>query len=80
MKVYVLVVDTRTGIYQSGMIDEPVKEGLEIDNALKHFGIEYCTVEWVSDVNFDTLLESNPSKSMCGYVNDTNKLVNVIAY
>ena len=48
MKIYVQVVDTKTGIYQTGMVDEPVIKGSEIDNALRHFGVLYGEVEWVS--------------------------------
>lgn len=64
MKVYIQIVDTLTGIYQSGMIDEPVVSGKEIDNALGHFGISYGTVNWV-----------NPNY---GKVENTTKIVSVI--
>lgn len=51
MKVYVQIVDCRTGIYQCGMIDEPVMEGKEIENALAHFGINCsgCSTECWSE-------------------------------
>ena len=39
MKVYVIAVDTTSGKYQSGMIDEPVVKHKVIENALAHFGI-----------------------------------------
>ena len=39
MKVYTTIVDTNSGQYQFGMIDEPVKAGQEVPNALAHFGI-----------------------------------------
>ena len=68
MKIFVQVVDIRTGIYQSGMIDEPVVKGKEIENALLHFGVSYGNVSW--------LLNEPDIKS--GRVNDTTKLVNVI--
>lgn len=45
-KIYVLIVDKKSGIYQSGMIEEPVSEGTEIANALQHFGISYGSVTW----------------------------------
>lgn len=46
MRVYVQVIDTFTGIYQTGMIDEKVQEGHEVENALGHFGVRYGDVEW----------------------------------
>ena len=65
MKVYVQVVDLNSGIYQSGMIDEPTGKGFEIQNAVGHFG--------VSDVIWDS--ETDYSKS--GRVSGTSKIVNV---
>ena len=35
-KVYVQIVDSN-GTYQFGMISEPIKSGLEVNNALIHF-------------------------------------------
>lgn len=52
MKVYIQVIDTQSGIYQSGMVDENVVEGEEIKNALKHFGVNYSTVKWTKIDNF----------------------------
>lgn len=51
MKIYLQIVDTRTGIYQCGMIDEPVMKGEEVNNALGHFGISpgSCSVEYQSN-------------------------------
>lgn len=46
MKVYLQVIDTRTGVYQTGMLDEPTKEGFELRNALEHFGVNYLDVMW----------------------------------
>ena len=71
-KVYVQVVDTTNGISQNGMIEEPVKEGLEISNALAHFGVNYGLVEW-SKTYFNNV------KLMTGIVQDTSKVVSVIA-
>ena len=44
MKVFVQVIDTRTGVYQTGMIEENVIEGKEIENALLHFGVS--DIKW----------------------------------
>ena len=63
-RVYVQVVDTKTGICQNGSIEEPVIEGQEIANALKHFGVSYKNVEW-----------ENPNY---GKVTGTYKVVSVI--
>lgn len=71
-KVYVMVVDALTGISQNGMIEEPVKEGLEISNALAHFGVNYGLVDW-SKTYVDNV------KMMSGIVSDTKKAVTVIA-
>lgn len=65
MKVYITIVDTITGIYQSGMIDEPVVKGQEIANALAHFGISYGNIKWDYEHNF-------------GHVEDASKIVSVI--
>ena len=69
MKVYIQIVDTRTGIYQCGMIEEPVKRGFEIQNALIHFGIDNSSVNLVKHPNTDTY---------SGLVEGTTKVVSVI--
>lgn len=75
-KVYVQIVDTLTGISQTGMIEEPVKESLEIENAIKHFGVIYGEVSWNSNfVNIDVI--NNP-RLLTGYVEGAHKVLNVI--
>ena len=69
MKIYVQVVDKLTNLSQYGMIEEPVQSGLEIQNALLHFGVDYNSVDWVS-------LEFPGVK--IGKVRDTKKIVTVI--
>lgn len=71
MKVFVQIVDTRTGGYQCEMIDEPVEKGFEVANALKHFGI--------NDINWTTK-DSNESyyQAMFGKIDGTTKVVSVI--
>lgn len=68
-KVSVMIVDTKTGVSQFGVIEEPVKEGYEIDNALKHFGVER------GHVIFEESLWEN---ILYGFVEGTTKYVNVI--
>lgn len=47
MKVYLQIVDSNTGIYQCGMIEEPVIKNQEIANALGHFGIQIGSLSWI---------------------------------
>jgi hypothetical protein len=75
-KVYVQVVDTLTGISQTGMIEEPAKENFEIDNAIKHFGVIYGEVSWNS--NFINIDVANNPRLLTGYVEEANKIINVI--
>ena len=71
MKVYVQVINITNGIYQQGMIDEPVKKGLEVANALGHFGIDINTIEWTStDATEDY-------ESKFGAIKETTKVVTV---
>lgn len=72
MKIYVQIVDSISKISQNGMIEEPVKEGLEISNALGHFGVGLGYVVWKSSIDIDgTIVKS-------GIVEGTSKIVNVI--
>lgn len=66
MKIFVQIVDTHTGIYQTGMIDEPVMEGMETLNALKHFGVS--SVEFNYEGEFGKV----------GIIPDTSKVVTII--
>ncbi len=68
MKIYVQVVDTNTGIYNTGMIEESVCKGAEIDNALRCFGVMYGEVEWVTKT----------SMFASGIVAGTSKVVSII--
>ena len=71
MKVFVQVINITNGIYQQGMIDEPIKKGLEVANALGHFGIDITTVEWTStDATEDY-------ESKFGAIKETTKVVTV---
>ena len=72
MKIYVQVVDTNNGLYQTGMIDEPAAHGSEIDNALRHFGVSEPNVKWH---NKSQLLNIGNS---FGEVEGTSKVVSVV--
>lgn len=66
-KVYVQIIDTKTAIYQFGMIEEPVVKGKEIDNALAHFGVSYGSVNWLYK-----------DKVKYGEIEGTSKIVTVV--
>lgn len=71
MKIFVQVINVKDGVYQQGMIDEPIKKGLEVANALGHFGIDINTVEWTST----DATENYESKF--GAIKETTKVVTV---
>ena len=68
-KVVVMIVDTKTGVSQFGVIEEPVQEGFEIENALRHFGVDRGHVIFESE---------NNDKISTGYVEETTKVVSVV--
>lgn len=73
MNIKIQVIDTHTGIYSYGSINEPnIKKGLEIDHALKTFGIDYGNVDWRDDI---ILLSST---IMIGLVKETTKIAIII--
>ena len=79
MKIYIQVIDTRTGIYQTGMIDEPAMKGQEVVNALAHFGVSYGSVTW--DIKPTVFYPSEQEFNytvMSGRVDGTTKVVSVI--
>jgi len=79
MKIFIQVIDTRTGIYQTGMIDEPAMKGQEIGNALAHFGVSYGSITW--DMHNDISFPAEPSYNvMSGRVDGTTKIVSVVCY
>lgn len=68
-KVAVMIVDTRTGVSQFGVVEEPVKEGFEVENALKHFGVDRGHVVFSSNEDGGLLN---------GYVEETTKVVSIV--
>jgi hypothetical protein len=72
MKIYIQIVDTNTGIYQTGMIEEPVMHGKEIENALMHFGVSYAHIKWHSK---NQLLNIGNN---FGEVEGTSKVVSIV--
>lgn len=76
MKIFIQVVDSRTGIHQSGMINEPAGKGFEISNALGHFGVSQLNVDWSTEFIYDDVV--NSPKTMIGVVKDTSKIISVI--
>ena len=77
MRVFVQIVNTLNGISQTGMIEEPVIKGQEIENAIKHFGVIYGEVTWNSNfINEDV---GNHPRLLTGYIEGANKVINIIA-
>ena len=72
MKVYIQVIDTITGVYQTGMINESVINGKEIENALLHFGVRYAHVKWHSKNNLINISNG------FGEVEGTSKVVTIV--
>jgi len=70
MKVFVQIINTNTGVSQYGMIEEPVKKGFEIANAVKHFGVDLSNINWI--------LESDENNFKFGIVEDTSKTVSIL--
>ena len=70
MKVFVQIIDSISGIFQNGMIDEPVQKGFEINNALRHFGVNEIDCEWYFE-------HSNSFTSKVGIVKETSKIVTI---
>ena len=68
MKIFVQIVDLNSGIYQTGMIDEPVQKGCEVANAIGHFGVNINEVEW----------ENRTDLHSFGKIRNTTKVVSVI--
>ena len=75
-RIYVQIVDSLTGISQTGMIEEPVVKGQEIQNALKHFGVIYGEITRNSNFIHDSV--ANNPRLLTGYVEGANKIINVI--
>lgn len=68
MKVFIQIVDVKTGVYQTGMIDEPIQKGFEIANAIGHFGININNVDWETKTNLNSF----------GKIAGTTKVVSII--
>ena len=72
MKINVQVVDTKTGILQSGMIEESTKSGFEIQNALAHFGVLPSEIDWTFNKEYTNFFVRY------GEVPNTTKVVNIV--
>lgn len=70
MKVYIQTVDTLTGIHQSGLINEPVQTGKEVENALLHFTSD--NIDWLMEGSNNTITYK------IGLVRNTQKYVQII--
>lgn len=77
MKVFIQIVDTITGNCQHALIDEPIKEGFEISNAVSHL-VGHVKVDWNPEYKYRNLRNKPCTKS--GIISETNKIINVIYY
>jgi hypothetical protein len=69
-RIFVQVVNTMTGGYQFEMIQEPVKNGIEVLNALKHLGVD--------DVNWTSTNANDLWEAKFGTIEGTGKVITVI--
>ena len=69
MKIFIQVVNLTNGVYQTGMIDEPVQKSFEIANALGHFAVNINEVEW----------DNKSDLHLFGKIKGTSKVVSVIS-
>lgn len=67
-KIFVQIVDTKSGISQHGMIEEPIQKGFEVANAIGHFGVNINEVDW----------ENCSDLHMFGKIKDTTKVLSII--
>lgn len=72
MKVYIQIIDTNTGVYQTGMIDEPILHNKHIENALAHFGVTYAHINWHNNTPLSN------AESSFGEIEGTSKIVAVV--
>lgn len=73
MKVFLQVINKTNGVYQTGMIDEPVVGDKHIVNALAHFGVTYGDVNWYTNYQLQNTI------SKFGEVEGTSKVVSIVA-
>jgi hypothetical protein len=78
-RIYLQVVDTATEVSQNGTVEENIEDNdiLKVQDALQRFGIHYHNVSWCEKFTLGNLT-SSPT-IMTGFVDGTNKIVNIIA-
>lgn len=76
MKVFIQIVDSRTGIYQTAGIEEPIMNDKHVDNALAYFGLRHGDIEWLNSSNIS--LDSKSITLKSGKIIDTTKVINLI--
>ena len=74
MKVAVQVIDTFSGMYQHGVIDELAVPSQVLDNALSHFGI------LKGEYTLDKVSGEGEITRYTGTVDGTTKVFSAIAY
>ena len=68
MKVFVQIVDKKSGSCQLILNDEPVQKGYEVINAIKHLGPNVCDIEW----------DINNEEYKFGRIKDTTKVITIV--
>ena len=78
-RIYLQVVDTATEVSQNGTVEENIEDNdiLKVQDSLQRFGIHYHNVSWCEKFTLGNLI-SSPT-IMTGFVDGTNKIVNIIA-
>ena len=76
MKVFIQIVDSRTGIYQTAGIEESVMNEKHVDNALAYFGLRDGDIEWLN--SSDISLDAKSATLKSGKIRDTTKVINLI--
>ena len=68
MKVFVQIIDKKSGSCQSISIEEPVQKGFEVLNALKHLGPSESEIEW----------DINNEEYKFGRIKETTKVITAV--
>ena len=68
MRVFVQIIDKKSGSYQSITIDEPVQKGFEVMNAIKHLGPTKADIEW----------DINNEEYKFGRIKETTKVITAV--
>ena len=68
MKVFVQIIDKKSGSCQAISIDEPVQKGFEVANAIGHLGPVPKEIDW----------DINNEEYKFGRIKDTTKVITIV--